>query len=505
MIRLALLVCLTACVFATAARAAAPAPTTRPNVLFIICDDLTTTAIGCYGNKVCKTPNIDRLASMGVRFEHAYCNWPLCLPSRNSFLAGRRPDAKYSAAGLLRERVPDVEFLPEHFRKNGYFTARVGKLFHTRTVFAGLPIKTLEDPACWDVSEVGGTDIDPCGYSVLFSSIPKGLESHPELQKITVEHELLNKAGQPAYDYWMEMAKLDVSDEQCVDGNIAARITQLMEERSKPSDGKPFFLAAGFRRPHLLWVAPKKYFDLYDWHAMELPREPADDLDDIPKIALTRRAPNMTDEQRKKAIAAYYACVTEADTQVGKLLDAMDRLKLWESTIVLFTSDHGWHLDEHGMWGKVSLFEESARIPLIVVVPGMTRDAQSPRTVEMIDFFPTLCELAGLSLPPKLDGASIAPQLRDPSASRDKPAIAVVRHGKTWGKAVYTERYRYTEWGDYASKGVELYDHANDPKEYTNLAKHPTAEQTAMMKEMKAILDREVHVKDGDVASPSGD
>src|SRR5690349_22726542 len=177
-----------ACVFATTTRAAAP-PTTRPNVLFIICDDLTTTAIGCYGNKVCKTPNIDRLATMGVRFEHAYCNWPLCLPSRNSFMAGRRPDARYSASGLLRERVPDVEFLPEHFRKNGYFTARVGKLFHTRTVFNGM--KTLEDPACWDVSEIGGTDIDPCGYSVLFSSIPKGLEAHPELQKITVEHELL--------------------------------------------------------------------------------------------------------------------------------------------------------------------------------------------------------------------------------------------------------------------------------------------------------------------------
>src|SRR5439155_25967323 len=214
------IVALITCALATAA------PTTRPNVLFVICDDLNTTSIGCYGNKICKTPNIDRLAAMGVRFERAYCQWPLCLPSRNSFMAGRRPTATYVGGGLLRERVPDVEFLPEHFRKNGYFTARIGKLFHTRTVFNGM--KTLEDPACWDVSEIGGTEIDPCGYSVLFSSVPKGLESHPELQRITVEHELLNKAGQPAYDYWMELAKLDVADEQCVDGNIAARITQLM-------------------------------------------------------------------------------------------------------------------------------------------------------------------------------------------------------------------------------------------------------------------------------------
>src|SRR5439155_26410862 len=164
---------------------------------------------------------------------------------------------------------------------------------------------------------------------------------------------------------------------------------------------QPFSLGAGFRRPHLLWVAPRKYFALYDWYTIELPKEPADDLDDIPPIALTRRAPNMTDEQRKKAIAAYYACVSEADTQVGKLLDAMDRLKLWDNTIVLFTSDHGWHLNEHGMWGKVSLFEESAKVPLIVVAPGISRGATvSPRTVEMIDFYPTLCELAGLSTPP---------------------------------------------------------------------------------------------------------
>ncbi len=477
---------------------ASSAPTTRPNVLFIVCDDLNTTSIGCYGNKVCKTPNIDRLAAHGVRFERAYCQWPLCLPSRNSFLSGGRPTAVYTGATLLRERVPDVTFLPEHFRRNGYFTARIGKLFHTRTVFNGT--KTLEDPACWDISEIGGTDIDPCGYSVLFSSIPKGLAAHPELEKITVEHELLNKAGNPAYDYWMELAKLDVADEQCVDGNIALRITQLLDEHAKGAN--PFFLAAGFRRPHLLWVAPKKYFDLYDWRTIELPEQPANDLDDIPPVALTRRAPNMSDEQRKKAIAAYYACVSEVDAQLGKLLDAMDRLKLWDNTIVLFTSDHGWHLNEHGLWGKVTLFEESAKVPLIIAAPHV-KSGDSPRVCEMVDFFPTLCELAGLSIPEKLDGTSVVPQLRDPHAPRDKPAFSVLRRGKTWGKAIYTERYRYTEWGDDASKGVELYDHQSDPKEYVNLAK--SSDHVEAIAQLKTILNREIKLRDSDQTEATGD
>src|SRR4051812_16186677 len=180
-----------ACVFASIlffSTAAFAAPTTRPNVLFIICDDLTTTALGCYGGTVCKTPNIDALAARGVRFERAYAQWPLCLPSRNSFLSGRRPTATYTADGLIRQRVPDITFFPETLRRSGYFTARVGKIFHTRTVFHGLPVQTLEDPACWDISEIGGTETDPCGYALLFSSIDKALPSHPEIQKIVDHH-----------------------------------------------------------------------------------------------------------------------------------------------------------------------------------------------------------------------------------------------------------------------------------------------------------------------------
>jgi uncharacterized sulfatase len=485
-------------VVAFARTAPAATPTTRPNVLFIICDDLTTTALGCYGNTVCRTPNIDRLAARGVRFERAYSQWPLCWPSRNSFLSGRRPDARF-VQNPLRKFVPDVEYFPEHVRKAGYFTGRVGKIFHTRSMFNKNPGKDWEDPACWDLSEGGGTETDPCGYAVYFSDSPRGLAAHPEIAAVVDHHELLNKAGNPAYDYWLDMAAVNLPDEQCTDGAIAARISQLLTEHAPRPDGKPFLLAAGFRRPHLLWVAPTKYFDLYRWQDMQLPKEPANDLDDIPKLALTRRAPGMTDEQRKKAIASYYACVTEADDNVGKLIDTMDRLKLWDNTIVIFTSDHGWHLDEHGLWGKVTLFEEAAKVPLIVVAPGLTPAGKtSPRTVELLDCYPTLCELAGLPRPAQLDGTSLVPQLTDPQASRDKPAYSVVRRGKTWGRAVYTEQFRYTEWGDGASQGAELYDHRVDPKEYTNLA--ADLAHAAMVKELKSLLDAELKLHDTDQA-----
>ena len=496
--------CRFAIVLLLASAAHAAQPTTRPNVLFIISDDLNTQALSCYGSTVSKTPNIDRLAARGVRFERAYCQYPLCWPSRHSFLSGRRPDERFVTAPNFRQRVPDVTFFPEHFRNNGYFTARVGKIFHCRSVMAASGPTSYEDRACWDISELGATPFDPCGYAVTFANHPKGQATHPELKGHIVRSEVLNPVSNPAADYWMDMTAVDLPDELTTDGVIAYRIAQLMSENAHRPDGKPFFLAAGFRRPHLLWVAPEKYFAQYPWEKMELPKEPADDLDDIPKAALTRGSPNMTDEQRKKAIAAYYACVAMVDAQVGKLLDQMDKLKLWDNTIVIFTSDHGWHLNQHhGLWGKVSLFQESARVPLIIVTPGMknlTRVAgmASPRTVEMLDFYPTLCELTGLAAPTtaKLDGVSLVPHLNDPKAARpdNRPAYSVLRRGKIWGKAVYTEQFRYAEYGDDAAAGKELYDVAADPHEFTNLAQDPAYADDA--KRMKALLDARIHLRD---------
>lgn len=459
----------------------------RPNVLFIVCDDLNTQSIGAYGSRVVKTPNIDRLAAEGVKFDRAYCQWPLCGPSRNSFLSGRRPDSRFPMQGYLKETVPGVTYFPEHFRNNGYFTARLGKLFHSSTILNGA--KNWEDPACWDVSEVGGTKIDPCGYGVLFADDPRCFPAHPELHEITVDHGNLNKANNPGYDYYMDYASLNVPDEETVDGNIARRTVELMEQAAKGD--KPFFLAAGFRRPHLMWVAPKKYFDMYPPEQIELPKGPADDLADIPKIALTRGAPDMTDAERRKAIASYYACVSYVDAQVGVLTEALDRLALRENTIVIFTSDHGWHLGQHGLWGKVTLFQESARVPMIVRAPGIsTAGGISPRPVEMLDLYPTLCALAGLNPPKELDGLSLEPLLKDPQAPRERPAYSIVRKGKKWGKAVYTEAYRYTEWGDSAADGVELYDHRSDPGEFHNLARDPAHADTVA--KLKKLLDREI-------------
>ncbi|MEA2710703.1 MAG: iduronate 2-sulfatase [Phycisphaerales bacterium] len=562
---------------------AAPAPATmsapkaRPNVLFIICDDLNTQALSCYGSTVSKTPNIDRLAARpgAVRFERAYCQYPLCWPSRHSFLSGRRPDARFIGAANFRQRVPDVTFFPEHFRNNGYFTARVGKIFHCRTVFNGMT--SYEDENCWDLSELGGTEFDPCGYAVTFANHPRGQAAHPELKKHIVRSEVLNPVSVPAADYWMDMTAVDLPDDQMTDGVIASRVAQLLEQHAggratrgvaAKGDDTPFFIAAGFRRPHLLWVAPEKYFNQYPWQSIELPKEPADDVRDIPKAALTRGSPAMSDEQRKKAIAAYYACVAMVDANVGRLLDQMDSLKLWDNTIVIFTSDHGWHLNQHGgLWGKVTLFEESAKVPLIIVVPSNSRDATASRvlpreeenapprirstyekndaqsriatndekkdapsrvisldakdaqrgvaaatvclrTVEMLDLYPTLCELAGLPAPEnaKLDGISLVPQLKDPQAPRagDKPAYSVLRRGKIWGKSVYTERYRYAEYGDSGSAGVELYDHETDPKEFTNLA--TDQQHAATAKRFKSLLDQEIKLRDTDGAGePTGD
>jgi iduronate 2-sulfatase len=426
----------------------------RPNVLFIVCDDLNL-SLGCYGNTVVKTPNIDRLAARGERFERAYANYPLCLPSRNSFLSGRRPTAVYNQGGLLRDnlkkagRDQDLVFLPEQFRRNGYFTARVGKLFHVTSVLKHDPVLEFDDPACWDISELGGTRIDPDGYSLWFASVPEALAAHPNLQSLVAEHQVMNRALVPAYDYWMErvVLKPDVPEDLTTDGHIAQRTVQLLEEHARGD--KPFFLAAGFRRPHHLWVASKKYFDLYDPAKMVLPpdihgpRDPS-----VPKLAYTRGAPNMTDDQRRLAIASYYACVSEADANVGLVLDAMDRLKLWDNTVVLLTSDHGWHLGEHGLWGKVTLFQEGSRVPLIIAAPGVTvAGSVSPRAVEMIDFFPTLTELCGVPKPREIEGRSIVPVLKDANAEWNHSAFVVVRRGKVWGRAVNTEKWRFCEGG----------------------------------------------------------
>ena len=351
---------------------AAPAP--RLNVLFLIADDLNCD-LGAYGAKEIRSPHIDRLAARGVRFDRAYCQYPLCSPSRASFLTGRRPNvtgvltnpsAPTPMSPHFREKIPATVTLPQLFKQNGWTSIRIGKLYHY-----GVPLEigtsSLDDPRSWD-----------------FTINPRGIDRESHHRIFTLE------PGQfGATLSWL--AEDTAGDEAHTDG-IAATEAERMLERMKREE-RPFFLAVGFYRPHTPYVAPQRYFAHYPPERIALPALSADDRTRTPAAAYGSALAvqdTMTDPQRRAAIQAYHASITFMDAQVGRVLDALDRLGLAENTVVLFTSDHGYHLGDHGLWQKRSLFERSARVPLIIAPP---KSPQAGRTaaapVEMLDIYPT--------------------------------------------------------------------------------------------------------------------
>jgi len=449
--------------------------TSRLNVIFIAVDDLNR-RIGCFGDPFAKTPNIDRLAERGIVFKRAYCQYPLCNPSRTSLLSGLYPTETkiMDNRTLPRTYIGDIAFLPQHFRQNGYFTARVGKIYHGG----------MDDPKSWDISEEPRRTlrqrlrrqrrqqrVEGLDFGTIFVAL-----GAPQTQRVLS----------------LEWRVTENEDAEEPDGMIARRAVQILEEHLKERKKQPFFIAVGFHKPHLPWVAPKRYFDMHDPKKMPLPQFPPDDLNDIPEIALTLRPQEraMTDEQKRLAIRAYYACVSFMDAQVGVLLDALDRHKLWDETIIVLWGDHGFHLGEHGgLWRKMTLFEESAGAPLIIAAPNVKGKGKScERTVEFIDIYPTLCELCELPMPKhKLSGKSLVPLLNNPKAEWGRPAFTFVQRGKVLGVSVRTERWRYTEW-DEGRLGVELYDHENDPNEWRNLANDPKFSD--VIREMKRLLER---------------
>lgn len=435
------------------ARAASP----RLNVLLVAVDDLNN-RIGCYGDPVVQTPNLDRLARRGVRFDRAYCNYPLCNPSRTSLLSGRRPDTTQIFDNVTPPRtyLKDVVFLPEFFKQHGYFTARVGKIAHG----------AFEHEVAWDISEsVAWRPLDVKRAAEAATAPRKAKAQETGGAKLT----------------WRATDGKD-SDEP--DGRTALRIVELLEQNRN----RPFFIGCGFHKPHLPWVAPKKYFDLYPPEKVILPATPANDRDDIPPIALTHTPGDelLSELDKRKAVAAYHAATTFMDAQLGLVLDALDRFQLWDRTVVLLFGDHGWHLNDHlGLWRKMTVFEEVARAPLLVAAPGKQRGVGCPRLVEFVDIYPTLVDLCGLPLPSGLEGTSFAPLLEDPQRPWKKAAFTQVRRPKgVMGRSVRTERYRYTEWG--SDQVVEFYDHEYDPKEWTNLAGNPRAAKA--MAEARALL-----------------
>ena len=436
----------------------------QPNVLFIISDDLND-HLGCYGSAHVKTPNLDKLAARGVKFEHAYCQFPLCGPSRNSMLTGLYPNSTgiLRNSEIFREYIPGHDSLSQAFRRAGYFAARIGKLYHYN-VPKSVGTNGHDDPGSWEL------ELNPAGCD--------RLEEEGDIFS-------LRPGSFGGTLSWYASPK---GDKHHTDGMLASDAEWVLERCAR--EERPFFLAVGFYRPHTPYVAPKSYFEPYKPEAMPLVEGWEEDQRDIPAAGLgshKKEHERLTDDLRQKAIQAYFASITFMDAQVGRVVDKLDALGLADNTIIVFTSDHGYHLGEHGLWQKMSVFEESARVPMIIAGPGVKKPgtvAESP--VGLIDLYPTLTGLAGVGAPDNLQGQNLAPMLEDPKwRGRGFALSQVWRRGvKKAGKptgfngySIRTERWRYTEW-DGGEKGRELYDHANDSKEQTNLASDPAHAET---------------------------
>ena len=416
------------------------------NVLFIISDDLTSTALGCYGNKICRTPNIDRLATQGTRFTRAYCQATFCGPSRASLMFGYYPYAS-KATGYTsgrKEVGADKDSWAQHFKKNGYHSARISKVFHM-----GVPPDITkgsdgaDDPESWNEAyNSKGPETKVTGLAEQLSNNPGGLK------KGTGSSQSFN------------VVEAEGDDLIHSDGKTAQRAVELI---GKYNDmGKPFFLAVGFVRPHVPLVAPKKYFAPYPLGKIVLPPKIPGDQDDIPQNSANKRTTanyKMDLNQQKGTLRAYYASVSFVDALVGKILTALEATGQRDNTIVIFTSDHGYHLGEHDLWQKVSIHEESAKVPLIICVPGK-KPALCHSLAELIDLYPTVSKLCGLKIPGNIQGKDISTMLDDPTI---KVRDAVLSSGK--GRLLRTENWAFLDYG----KTGELYDMKKDPKQYNNL------------------------------------
>ncbi len=435
---------------------AAPAAVAGPNVLFIAVDDLGS-ALGCLGDATARTPRLDRLAAEGVLFERAYCQIPLCNPSRASVLTGLRPDKLqvYDLDRNFRDTAADHVTLPQLFRRNGWTSTRIGKIYHYDVPW-GIGTDGLDDPPSWN-----------------FVVNPKGRD-------VADEALITNPTPEKKISAALSWLAADGTDEEQTDGLSVTEAVRFLAE----TDGRPFFLGVGLFRPHTPYVAPKHYFGQHPLEGVHLPTAPADDRDDIPAAAFAHNNPTpnygLDEHTCRQALQAYRACVSFVDAQIGRLLDALEREGLSERTIVVVWSDHGYHLGEHGgVWQKRTLFEPSARTPLFIRAPGARGNGRvCRRTVELVDLYPTLADLCGLTPPSNLAGRSLRPLLENPEAEWTGTGVTqILRPGggrPVMGRSLRTERWRYTEWNE-GEDGVELYDHANDPDEHVNLAGTPVA------------------------------
>ncbi|HUR57421.1 MAG TPA: sulfatase [Opitutaceae bacterium] len=464
-----------ACLLGASSRAA------QPNVLLICVDDLKP-LLGCYGDRVVQSPNIDRLAARGVLFERAYCNQAVCSPSRNALMTGMRPTSLgiYDLPTNFREAAPNAVTVAQYFKQHGWRAESLGKIMHSGH-------GNHEDAASWSVPHwrpAGGAYVLP--------------ENRPAR---TIDGEKTSAAvtRNPPVE------KADVPDNAYADGMIADEAIRRLRA-AKEKSGEPFFLAIGFLKPHLPFCAPKKYWDLYERARFTLPAL------HTPPEGAPRYAPTtwgelraytdipatgaVSDEQARELIHGYHAAVSYMDAQLGRVIDELDRQQLASNTIIVLWGDHGWHLGDHGQWCKHTNYEEAAHIPLLVAAPGLARGARSGAVVETVDLYPTLAELAGLPAPKvaqKLDGRSFAAVLRDPRATTKEAVYHAYPRtrppdGQIIGRAVRTERYRLVEWkkpgGGPDTAELELYDYQADPAETKNLA----GAQSEVVARLRALL-----------------
>ncbi len=461
----------------------------RPNILFIIVDDLRP-ELGCYGTPLIQTPHIDSIAARGVVFDRAYCQQSMCNPSRASVLTGQRPDTVrvWDQSTHFRSHLKDVVTLPEYFKNKGYETMAVGKVFHT----------SLEDPPSWSKPKA----------KIEIQSEYASPEVRQRKQARAAAARRLGKS-----ENWIGSVLLgpavesfDAPDDQYLDGMVTDRALQLLRERSQK---RPFFLAVGYYKPHLPFVAPKKYWDLYD--PLQIPKAANDfpprnappfALNDMSELAcyqgfshVTRLSNQGLSEDKARVLKhGYYACVSFVDAQIGRLLAELDRLSLRENTVIVLWGDHGWKLGEHMAWGKQTNYEIDTRAPLIISAPGReTAGAPQRSLVECVDIYPTLCQLATLAVPQGLEGSSLVPLLSGKRRRWKTAAFSQFQRGfqgRIMGRSIRTDRFRYVEWRSWIDGRFiarEVYDHENDPQENTNIADLPENED--LVRSLESILN----------------
>ena len=446
----------------------------KPNVVFIISDDLGAQSLGCYGNTQCLTPNIDGLAARGVRFTRTYTQYPVCGPSRAALMSGMYAQVigvtSNGASHRFTKNLGDRPSMSQHFINHGYHSARVSKIYHMRVpgdITAG--VNGPDHAASW-------TERYNCQAPEQWT---KGTHEHLTNEKLKPDpqRQIHYRLGYGGAFY---VVRGDPGADQA-DHKAAAKAIELLEQRA--TDRQPFFLAVGLVRPHVPLVAPESFFRPYATEQMKLPQLVDRDWHDIPRAGISKNSAGSglaTDLKKQKVLAAYYAAVTYMDAQVGKIIHALDRLGLRDNTIIVFTADHGYHLGEHDFWQKMSLHEESTRIPLIIDVPGK-EPGDADALSQQIDIYPTLAELCGLPVPKHVQGKSLVKALDDPQYVVHD-AVYCLR-GRN-DHLLRTDRWALIRYG---KGGVELYDMLEDPSQFTNLASHP--EHTKTLAKLHAQLE----------------